>query len=128
MDCKYNRSFTLLEVLVTVAVLATAITFVFRSFATSLSSVRLAQNITAACYLTEETMFELELANKFGLKLPDFQEQKIQNKIFNRKYEIQDTDTMNLKELNLEVSWQENVREKDYSIELTTFFSPKDKK
>ncbi|MDD2751646.1 MAG: type II secretion system minor pseudopilin GspI [Candidatus Omnitrophica bacterium] len=57
MESRSNKGFTLIEVLVTIAIVSTAITFIFRSFATLLSSQKMSQNMILACFLAEEKIF-----------------------------------------------------------------------
>jgi len=121
-----NRaSFTLLEVLITVAILATAIIFVFRSFTASLTSAQFSQDITSACYLAEDKLWEIGQTQVNAPKSSDQGSQRIQNKDFNWYYEIQNTDNAELKELKLTVSWKEKVREKEYTMDFLTYLAPK---
>lgn len=126
MISKFNRSFSLLEVLITVAILSTATTFVFRSFTTSLYSSRFSQNITLACYLAEDKIWEIEQSYKDALKLPDHPgKETVQDRNFNWDYEISETKSPDLKQLKFTVTWKENIREKDYSMEFLTYLIPK---
>lgn len=125
MKFRLSKSFTLLEVLIAVAVLSTVIIFIFRSFAASLASTRFAQDISLACYLAEEKLWEIEEAYAAGSKLAESGAQEIQNKNFNWRYEILDIGNPDLKELQLTVSWKENVREKEYLLEFLTYLMPK---
>ena len=121
MRFRFNRAFTLLEVLITVAILTTAITFIFRSFTASLAFAQFSQDITIACYLAEDKLWEIEQSPVSGPKSSGWGSQRIQNKNFNWLYEIRDTDNDDLKELKLTVSWKENVREKEYTMEFLTY-------
>lgn len=127
MEYKSNKAFTLLEVLITVAILSTAIVFVFRSFTASLSSVKFSQNITLACYLAKSKLWEIEQYYKNNLELPASGEETVQNKKFNWSYEITVSETSNLEQLKLTISWQENIREAPYTIEFLTYLLPKAK-
>ncbi|MFA4843036.1 MAG: prepilin-type N-terminal cleavage/methylation domain-containing protein, partial [Candidatus Omnitrophota bacterium] len=55
-----NKGLTLLEVLITVAILAGAIVFVFRGFLTALSATKFSQNVTLACLLAEDKIWKAE--------------------------------------------------------------------
>lgn len=122
MTSATNRlsAFTLIEVLITVAVLSTAILFVFRSFASSLSAAKVSQNITLICYLAEEEFFDIQnnYANKKMLQGDG--SQVLQERNFNWNYGISDTDNPDLKELKLLVLWKEATMAKEYSLEFLT--------
>ena len=131
MKLRFNKSkktsgaFTLLEVLIAVGILSTAIIFIFRSFTAALASVRFSQNITLACYLAEAKFWEVERSYISGGKIPDPGKEKIQEKDFHWSYEILDTAEPDLKLLKLAVSWKENQREKEYPLEFFTYLPPK---
>jgi len=114
---KFNRAITLIEALVTVAILSTAIVFVFRSFATAFSANRFAQNLTLACYLAQDKMWQVEMVNPKERRIQDNGSEKIQNRDFNWKYEIVKTSTDRLSKLRFTISWQESAREKEYPVE-----------
>ena len=115
-----NKAFTLIEVLIAVAILSTAVIFVFRSFTTSLSASRFAQNLSLACYLAQDKMWQVEVTDSKTRKAQDTGIEEIQNKDFNWKYEIIKTDIDDLNELKFSVSWHEKAREKEYLIEFFT--------
>ncbi len=121
MGLKSNKAFSLLEVIITVAILATAIVFVFQSFTAVLSSIALSQNITQACYFSEDKLWKLE--NDFPLT-DNLREETLYDK-FSYNYELTDTGTSKLKQLKLSVSWPEK-REKPYSLEFITYVLPRD--
>lgn len=127
MVSKFSKAFTLLEVLITVAILSTAITFLFRSFTAVLSSAQFSQYISLACYLSEDKLWEIEQANTGGSGFPESGSAMQQNKNFNWRYEIQDTDHQDLKELNFIVSWKVKTREKEYLMEFLTYLPVKKK-
>ena len=55
-----NEGFTLVEVIVAVAVLTTALVLVTRSFASVMASTRLCQDIARACFLADEKMWQMQ--------------------------------------------------------------------
>lgn len=117
MLSRCNKALTLIEVLVTVAILSTAIVFLFRSFATALYVAKFSQDITLGCYLAEDKLGQI-----IHLKgnLPEAGPEIIQAKNFNWKYEILDTDNPDLKTLKVVVSWKENPKEKEYEMDFST--------
>ena len=119
--------FTLLEVLITVAILSTAIIFIFRSYTASLSSSKFSQDITLACYLVEDKLWEIEqdYKNNPNPVTSGVETIEKQNKDFDCGYEILDTVIVGLKELKLTVSWKENIRENKYTLEFLTYLPPK---
>ena len=123
MISKSNKAFTLLEVLIALAILSTAIVFIFRSFTSSLSSAKFSQDITLACFFAESKIWELQeeqriksepLAGQQGIE-------KIQGKDFKWSYQAKKIGSANLIDLEFIISWQENLREKEYSLEFDTY-------
>jgi type II secretion system protein I len=116
-----NKAFSLVEVLVAVGVLATAIVAVFRSYATVLSAVGFSRNMTQACLLSEEKLGEARSRYTAFGEVSGSGSRVLRNTKFNWKYEIKDADTPELKQLHLTVSWKENTRKKEYPLEFTLF-------
>lgn len=122
MKLKSNKAFSLAEVLISVAVLSTAIVVILRSFTASLSSVRFSQNITLACFLTKNKLWEIGQKYKVDSSaLKDAGSELIQDRNFNWEYEISDTEISGLKQLKFIVSWKEKAREKEYSLEFLSY-------
>ncbi len=117
---KRSAGFTLIEVLITVAILSTAIIFLFRSFTASLSAAQFSQNLTLACYLAEEKFFDIQNSYAYKKMLMDEGTQSAQNINFRWKYEIGNTDNESLKKLGLFVSWKEKVKAREYSVDFST--------
>ena len=127
MLSRSDKAFSLVEVLITVAILSSAVVFIFRGFTASLQAAKLSQNITLACLLAEDRLWELELRQQSKLRLPDSSEPiLLQNQEFNWVYEIKDADYPNLKELVLTVSWQES-RRKNYALSFLTYLLQNEK-
>jgi len=111
---KKNRGFSLLEVLIALAILSTAIVFIFRSFTASLSAAVFAQNIGRACYIAEEKIWEIEKG---------FPNVTSQQGVFKWNYNITDlteADIPDLKELHFSVSWPQK-RQEEYSLDFLTY-------
>lgn len=127
MSLRSSKAFTLIEVIITVAVLATAIVFVFRSFTASLASARFSQNINLACYMAEEKTWELAERQKNSL-VPIGSEQgsvTLGGRQVNWSYETLKPQDSDIVELTLKLSWRENMRESDYTMEFLTYLLPK---
>ena len=124
---KSKRAFSLLEVVITVAILSTAIVFVFRGFATVLVTVRLSQNMTLACFLAEDRLWELEVRQAGSLDQlgNDRGELKMQGRDFNWSYQTTRLENSRLIKLELGVSWKENNREKEYQMDFLTYLLPR---
>jgi|GEM_PF-935959 len=118
--------FTLLEVLIALAILSTAIVFIFRSFTTSLYSVKLSQNITGACFFAENKIWELEQEQKAQAEPIENRQgnQKLQGKDFKWAYQAKRLGDSNLVYLEFIIHWQESLREKEYSLEFDTYLLP----
>lgn len=127
MKFRLNRAFSLLEVLITVAVLSTAIIFVLRSFTAALSAARFSQNIGLACYLAENKLWEIEQKQKLYYEplIPEQGSQILQERRFNWAYTLSKLTDADLILLKVKVSWQEKAREKEYSLSFSTYLLPK---
>lgn len=112
MPLKSNKGFSLLEVIVAIAILSTAIVVVMRAFTSVISAVKVSQNITFACFFAEDKLWKLE--NAFALEESNEQDSK-----FSYAYELTDTDVPELKALKLKVSWDEK-RSNPYSLDFYT--------
>ncbi len=126
MVSRFNKAFTLLEVLIALAILSTAIVFIFRSFTASLSSVKFSQNITLACFFAENKIWELEQEQKAKADLIESRQgnQKLQGKDFRWAYQVERLGSSDLAYLEFIVYWQENLREKECSLEFDTYLVP----
>ncbi len=127
MPLKSNRAFTLLEVLITVAILTTGIVFLFRSFAASLSAARFSQHISLACYLAEGKIWELEQKQLFSVRPIGSAsgEEESAEKIFSWNYNTSELEGVGLAKLKFVVSWEERLRKEKYNIEFFTYLQPK---
>lgn len=127
MIFKSNKAFTLLEVLIALAILSTAIVFIFRSFTSSLSSAKFSQNITGACFFAENKIWELEQEQKAQTDPIDSRQgsEKIQGKDFKWTSLAKKIGNSNFVYLEFILYWQENLREKEYSLEFDSYLLPK---
>lgn len=116
---KNRRSFTLIEVLVTMAIFSTAIIFVFRAFTTSLDSVRLSQHVVLASELAQEKILETSLALKSHQSFPGSGSVTLENQKFDWRYELTDLEK-NEKGLNLAVTWKEKAGKNQHLLEIRT--------
>lgn len=112
MRLKTSSSFSLIEVLVTVAILSAAIIFILQALAASLSASRLSQNISRACYLTEEKIWNIK--ESFG-------EGPMREGDFRWDYIVRDTDNSKLGELEFSVFWPQKPGQ-EYSMKFKTYF------
>lgn len=128
MELKSNKALSLLEVIITVGILSTAIVFLFRSFAASLATTKFSQNITLACYLAKERLWLMEEKQKdatFHLE-PESGTEKIQSRDFNWRQTAADlAELPDLVEANLAVSWKEGAAGQDYTMSFLTYLKKK---
>jgi type II secretory pathway pseudopilin PulG len=121
VSTRNGAAFSLIEVLVSIALLSTAIVFIFRAFNTSLSAARLSRNISLTCFVIEQKIWEIEQQRKDNLAIPETASSEINlaGEKFNLDYIIADTDIATLKRLNIKTSWRQR-RLKPYSMDFST--------
>lgn len=122
MVLKSSRSFSLIEVLITVSILSTLIIFIFRALNTCLAASRFSQNISTACLLAEFKSWEAELVAKSAPE--DFTqngEENINGKEFAWSYAVRKLEDSKLLRLDLKTSWKEKRREGEYSLDFFTY-------
>lgn len=124
MRLKSNKAFTLLEVIITVGILATGIVFLFRSFAMSLTVSKFSQDLSLACFIAEEKIWEAEEKQLGSASFiePDFGTKQAQGRDFKWNYSVTGLpEFARLGLLKLDLSWKEGPREKGYSTEFLTY-------
>jgi len=122
---KKRKAISLIEVLITVAILTGGIVFVFRSFMTSLSAANLSQNIMLASFLAEDKLWQVEAVQKQKISLENsgLETINIQSREFSAKYEISPTSLNGLSKLNISVAWPRDKRN-SYSVDFSTYLTP----
>jgi hypothetical protein len=112
---------------VAVAVLSTAIIFIFRSFTTILSLTKLNQNIASACLLAEGKLWEIEQRHK-DLKepIPNRGKETIRGRDFEWEYstEVLQTEATALTKLEFNIGWKENAKRTE-KLSIITYLPPK---
>lgn len=121
----FLAGFTLAEVLITMAIMVTGIVFVFRAFVTSMICAKFSQNITIACLLAGNKIWEIEENHKGGIAMETSGSQASQNKEYKWNYLISKIEGMELEEMEFDLSWQEKTREKEYLLKLISYLPPK---
>lgn len=119
MKLRFIRGFSLIEVLITMGILAAGIVFIFRSFAASLAGVKLSQNITNACLLSEAKLWELSQRYRDGFSFLEQGSDELEIKKFDWNLKLTDVGITGLKQINFNISWPEGARE--YSMDFSTF-------
>ena len=116
---KKNDGFLLVEVLVTIAILAFGLVYISRAFMNCLKAMSQVASYTLALNLAEEKLFDLEVLKKEELEkvvtIGDFPD----NPGFSYKLEINKLDDSDLNNLYLEVNWKEGRKAGSY--EITTY-------
>jgi len=119
---KKQKAISLIEVLVTTAILTGGIVFILRGFMVSLSAANLSQNIMLASLLAEDKFWQIEEMQKQEILKENEGGEiiTVQNKEFNVKYEISPTDTSGLGKLEISVSWPKDTRN-SYDIDFSSY-------
>jgi prepilin-type N-terminal cleavage/methylation domain-containing protein len=121
--CKSNRAFSLLEVLITAAILSSAVIFIFRAFAASLSAAKFSQNITLGCFLSEAKIWEISQQQKDSAMV--LGRQQAREGVFNWEAELSQLEELGLAQLDFKLSWKEKAREADYVMDFLTYLREK---
>jgi general secretion pathway protein I len=120
-----TSAFTLLEVMVAMAIIAIALTAVFGSQSQSLSLASEAKFSTTAAFLAQSKMAEIEAGSEdltsdsgdFGEDFPGYRwEQSVDDVTFDEPEGVSD----HLKQIDLTVSWEEHDQY-DYRLRLYRF-------
>ncbi len=122
MTSKSSRSFSLIEMLITVSILSTLIIFIFRALNTCLAAARFSQNISTACFLAEFKFWEAELKAKSAPE--DFTQngvEDINGKEFAWSYSTRKLGDTKLLRLDLKTTWKEKRRDGEYSLDFFTY-------
>lgn len=117
MKLRHHKAFSLLEVMLTAAIISTVVIFIFRSFVSSLNSVRFGQNMILAAFLAQEKLSLIErraLADSSGLDT-------MENMQFKWSYDLAETDISGLYKVDFSVSWKEKTRQEDYAMNMMTY-------
>ena len=123
MPLKSNRSFSLIEVLITVSILSILVIFIFRALNTCLSATRFSQNISTACLLAEFKLWETELKAK-GASSGDFTQggrEDINGKEFAWSCDTKKLGDSKLLRLDFKTFWNEKARGGEYTLDLFTY-------
>ena len=122
---KKNNGFLLIEVLVTIAILAFGLVYISRAFMNCLKAMSQIASYTLALNLGEEKLFDLEeIAKKGGLDEVAARGDFPDNPGFSYKLETNKLDDLDLNNLYLEVNWKEGRKAGSY--EITTYLPIKE--
>lgn len=122
---RMRKAVSLIEVLITVAILSGGIVFVFRAFTTSLSAANLSQNITLASLLAEDTFWQIGQMEKEKIlqEISGANVEVTQNRDFNISYELSPTGVEGLNKLDVSVSWLKNKKD-SYDCSFSAYLEP----
>ncbi len=117
-----KNAFTLVEVLIALAVLVSGIVFVFRSFTVSLAAVQVFQDTALACLLAEDKMLEIEENDSISIIDSDSGSEIFQGKKFDWSYSMAtNASVFALKNFDFAVSWQGRRGEGKHGFKLFTY-------
>lgn len=118
LNCKLNnKAFSLLELIISVAILSIGIVVILQAFAFSARLGGLSCDIISAVFLAEDKIQELEFKEKQNLIREETARDK--NGKFAWQYEINLDPDLNLYRLNLDIHWQKLNRKE--GLKLNTY-------
>jgi prepilin-type N-terminal cleavage/methylation domain-containing protein len=116
---RLRKGFTLLEAVVTVAVVSVTSLFVLRAFGLAMATMRVSQDMTRACLVAEEKMWDLQGQLAGGAKMTPGQEKRTSGGMdFTCAWTVETLKDIKLSEAHLTVSWKEGRRGGERSIAL----------
>lgn len=112
-----NKGFSLLELVITVAILSLGIVVILEALAFSTRATGLSRDVINAVFLAEDKIQELEFKEKQNLidKEPT-QVRDVKDK-FTWEYSLNLDPDLNLYKLNLNISWQKLNREEKLNLD-----------
>lgn len=116
---KQNKAFSLLETVVSIAVLAILLAVILQAFSFSIRASKLACNIIEATFLANDKLQELEFKEKNNqIDNTDSEITEIKN-IYTWKYSISALPELNLHLLNFYITWK--TMRQDDKLEVNTY-------
>ncbi len=101
-----NKAFSLIEVLISIAILSTSLIVVLKAFSFSAKATGISLDFTKAVFLAEDKIQELEFSLKNNLIGKDTAKNKGKEGKFEWKYVITSKPEFNLFTLDFEVAWK----------------------
>lgn len=114
-----NSAFSLLELMITVAILSIGIVVVLQAFSYASRMTGLSCDIINAVFLAEDKVQELEFKEKQGLINKEPAEVKDKKDKFSWGYALSLEPDLNLYKLNFDITWQRANREE--GLDLNTY-------
>lgn len=106
-----HRAFTLVEVLVSMAILSTALLAVFGVFQMCSKASTASRRLTESTLLAEKLLVETSLDNNLG-----FQRQNGTEGLYSWLVKTSPTEVENLALIEVTVQWPQQMSEKDYKL------------
>ena len=119
-----NRSFSLIEVIITAGILGGAVVFVLRAFATSLYAAKRSQGITIASFLAEEKLWKAQCQYRKDKTLPSFPDDTVQGRVFSWALAPAVAEPVtgdDLRQAVLTVKWKDTERGPQAQIDCTFY-------
>lgn len=112
-----NKAFSLLELIITIAILSAGITIVLQALSFSSRITGLSNDIVKAVFLAEDKLQELDFKEKQGL----IQQEPVEKSGIYDKFQWKDSlsldPELNLYKLDLTVNWQRAGRKEEINVE-----------
>ncbi len=115
-----NEAFSLVELLVCIAVLSTGIIFILQALSFSTRTAGLQNDFIEAAFLSKDKLQELDFKEAYGLLKNQPLKEELTKGKFNLSYELILNTETNLYLCDLKISWKRAKR--DESMEISTIY------
>jgi len=111
-----NRAFSLLELIITIAILSAGITVILQAIAFSSRTTGLSGDIIKAVFMAEDKLQEIDYKEKQGLIKQEPYESKGDFERFHWKYTLSFDSDLSLYNMDFVVDWQRSNKAQDINI------------
>jgi prepilin-type N-terminal cleavage/methylation domain-containing protein len=113
-----NKGFSLLELVITVGVLAIGIVFALQAFSTASKMTAVSADLTKAVFLANDKLQELEFLEKEGMVASLEPAARGEYGKYKWRYQIKPDEELSLYWFDLTINWQRGTRAEELSVKV----------